>query len=504
MQASDPSLSSDPQLQTMRAAADYMMGRYRDAHNDIAAAVFDNDRHVALLRGLIETALENWGDAHKAFDMADPVIRRYPQDWQAKARIAEAKAAIATGAIESADAALASLPRDLDKTRALEAALTRGTLYAAEGRNRDAQTIFAAIQNSGDEGLEAQAIYDSVDAGLNAGSLSQDAAIQTLDKLRYRWRGDSLELKTLRRLGALYFAKQRWREGLAVLRVASLSFPNDDMGRRAQDDMRNAFEALFLKGQADKLRPVDALALFYDNIDLTPIGPDGDEMIRRMSDRLIAVDLLGPAAKLLDYQVNKRLDGIARSQVAARLAMIQLMDHNAKDALATLRQTQMAGLPDDINHQRNILQARALAALKQWDQALDIIAVDEQPDSRQLRADIYWESGNWAVAGQKTEELLDTRWQNPAPLSAEDRRYVMRAAIAYSLASDQTSLDRLRAHYGDKMKSSPDASAFAVVTQNIDLQGVAFRDMAGQIASVDTLEAFMQDFKKRYDKPILN
>jgi hypothetical protein len=54
------------------------------------------------------------------------------------------------------------------------------------------------------------------------------------------------------------------------------------------------------------------------------------------------------------------------------------------------------------------------------------------------------------------------------------------------------------------MKTSQDASAFAVVTQNIDLQGVAFRDMAGQIASVDTLETFMQDFKKRYDKPVLN
>ncbi len=75
----------------------------------------------------------------------------------------------------------------------------------------------------------------------------------------------------------------------------------------------------------------------------------------------------------------------------------------------------------------------------------------------------------------------------------------MRAAIAYSLAGDETSLDRLRAHFGPKMKSSPDASAFAVVTQKIDTQGVAFRDMAGKIASVDTLEGFMQDFKKRFD-----
>ncbi len=129
-----------------------------------------------------------------------------------------------------------------------------------------------------------------------------------------------------------------------------------------------------------------------------------------MADRLMAVDLLEPAAKLLDYQVTKRLDGVAQAQVAAKLAMVQLLDHKPKEALASLRDTRIAGLPDDVNHQRMILEARALAALKQWDQALDTIAVDEAPDLQRLRADIYWESGNWAVAGQKAEELLGDRW----------------------------------------------------------------------------------------------
>jgi hypothetical protein len=81
--------------------------------------------------------------------------------------------------------------------------------------------------------------------------------------------------------------------------VANQSFQGEDAGRIAQDDMRGAFVNLFLKGGADKMKPVDALALFYDNLDLTPIGRMADEMIRRMSDRLVAVDLLGPAANLL-------------------------------------------------------------------------------------------------------------------------------------------------------------------------------------------------------------
>ena len=504
IQATDPTLQGDPQLQTMRAAADFMMGRYRDAHNDIAASAFDSDPHASFWRGLIDGELGDETGARAALTQADPVISHYPADWQSRAHIAQANAALAAGSLESADAALSKVPHDLPKPLLLDSELARANLYARENRMRDAFALFDAVENSDDERAAAHAIFDHVTAGLAAKTMPPATAIDMLEKLRFRWRGDALELQTLRKLGALYFSTQHWREGLQTLRVASNNFPEDELARQAQDDMRGAFVTLFLKGGADKMSPVQALALFYDFIELTPIGADGDEMIRRMSDRLMAVDLLEPAAKLLDYQVNKRLDGVAQSQVAARLAMIYLMDHKPKDALAALRNTRIAGLPDDINHQRMILESRSLAALKQWDQALDTIAVDEAPDTQRLRADIYWESGNWAVAGQKAEELLGANWDGTAPLADADRQEVMRAAIAYSLANDEASLDRLRTHFAAKMKASPDASAFAVVTQNIDAQGAAFRDLAGKIASIDTLENFMKDFRKHHDQVATN
>lgn len=64
IQTSDPALRGDIQLATMRAAADYMMGRYRDAHNDLAGPSFNSDRHAALWRGLTEAALEPERVAH--------------------------------------------------------------------------------------------------------------------------------------------------------------------------------------------------------------------------------------------------------------------------------------------------------------------------------------------------------------------------------------------------------------------------------------------------------
>jgi hypothetical protein len=497
IQSIDPALQSDMQLQMIRAAADYRMGRTRDAHNDIAGAQFDADRHAALWRGLIDATLENWDNARANFERASSVLNRYQPDIQARARIADADAALGIGRLEIADAVLSRLPTQLEKPLMLEAELARARLYAAEKRRDESDRLFAAAEQGGDEQVAAEAVYYRVNAGLAAGTMAQASAVNALERLRFRWRGDILELKTLRKLASLYFTQKRWRDGLQTLRIATQNFPNDDLAGKAQDDMRAAFVALFLKGKADAMPPVEALALFYDFIELTPIGPDGDEMIRRMADRLVAVDLLGPAADLLNYQVTKRLDGVARAQVATKLAMVRLMDHKPQAAIDALRSTAISTLPDDVNHQRLLMEARALAEEKRWDQALDLIAVDQAPDTVRLRADIYWQSGNWAAAAQKAEEALGPCWSDPAPLSDEQRQDVMRTAVAYSLANDEASLDRLRQHFTAKMKASRDANAFDVLTQRIDMHGTDFRDMAAKVASIDTLQTFMKELQKR-------
>jgi len=147
-------------------------------------------------------------------------------------------------------------------------------------------------------------------------------------------------------------------------------------------------------------------------------------------------------------------------------------------------------------HQRLLMEARALAEEKRFDHALDLLAVDEQPGTQALRAEIYWQSGSWALSGQTAEQALGERYKDNTPLSDSERKTLMRAAVAYSLANDQASLDRIRGEFAPKMRGTPDAAGFAVVTQRIDLQGVAFRDAAAQLASIDTLKAFMQELQK--------
>ncbi|MFX8778105.1 hypothetical protein ABTM50_19550, partial [Acinetobacter baumannii] len=85
--------------------------------------------------------------------------------------------------------------------------------------------------------------------------------------------------------------------------------------------------------------------LFYDFRELTPAGARGDEMIRKLADRLAQVDLLGRAAELLDHQVRNRLKGEERARTAVRLAVIQLLDKRAEAALKTIQDTAGPDIP---------------------------------------------------------------------------------------------------------------------------------------------------------------
>jgi hypothetical protein len=119
------------------------------------------------------------------------------------------------------------------------------------------------------------------------------------------------------------------------------------------------------------LPPIVALGLFYDFRELTPIGRRGDEMIRRLADRLVAVDLLDQAAELLQHQVDHRLQGAARAQVATRLAIIYLMNRKPDRALAAL-QTTCNGADCD---QRLLLEARALSDIGRHELALELSTI---------------------------------------------------------------------------------------------------------------------------------
>jgi hypothetical protein len=225
------------------------------------------------------------------------------------------------------------------------------------------------------------------------------------------------------------------------------------------------------------------------------MGRRGDELIRRLADRLVSVDLLDQASELLQHQVKHRLQGATKAHVATRLAMIHLMNHKPDRALATLQATRIAQLSDTLRRRRLLLEARALSELKRPDVALEVIANLKGREADRLRADVLWSAHRWAHAAEKIELLLGSRWRDWQPLDAVERADVLRAGIGFALGEDAIGLSRLRERYGAKMAKGPDSRAFDVITGPIGASAPEFQSIAASIGSMDTLEGFLRDMR---------
>ena len=260
------------------------------------------------------------------------------------------------------------------------------------------------------------------------GDLKRDDVISELETLTTIWRGDETEIEALQILARLYTEEGRYRDSFYVMRSAMAAHPDSDMTRRIQDEAAATFERCSSPARATRCRPIDALALFYDFRELTPIGRRGDEMIRRLADRLVSVDLLDQAAELLQYQVDHRLQGAARAQVATRLAVIYLMNRKADRALATLRATRTADLSNELRNQRLLLEARALSDLGRHDLALEVIANIEGREAIRLRSDILWAARRWREVGRADRALcMAIAGRNGSRLNEVERADILRA-----------------------------------------------------------------------------
>jgi hypothetical protein len=220
-------------------------------------------------------------------------------------------------------------------------------------------------------------------------------------------------------------------------------------------------------------------------------------MIRRLADRLVAVDLLDQASELLQYQIDKRLEGAARAQVATRLAMVYLTSRKPDRAIAALRATRIADLSGELRQQRLLLEARAQSDVGRHDLALDIISNIPGREAIRLRSDIYWGARRWREASEQIELYYADRWRDFKPLNPVEKGDVIRAVVGYALAEDAIGLARFREKYAPLMSGGADRAAFEIASKPAAVSA-DFAEIAKMAASVDTLDGFLRDMKTRF------
>lgn len=481
----------------VHGVASFLMHRYPEAAEDFGHESLRGIPEAAAWRA---AALAASGDA--AAQVGDingglGLITSYPERLKTEFGWAALDANLAAGNHQMArivlDILAAAPPMATGRAKL---AYYQGRYHELVGESDEAAAKWAEAESGNDRLYRALASRARVELLLKQRKITRKEAVDALDRLRFAWRDADYEFPLLKRLGELEIDDGDYSGGLRTLKQLLSVYGQHPDIRSVAQTMSDTFAKLYLDGAADTLPPVTAIALYDEFRELTPTGSRGDEMIRRLADRLVAVDLLDRAADLLKHQVEFRLSGLEKARVGAQLAVVRLLDRKPEQAQVALKSSEAPDLPADLQRQRRYLQARAFDDAGRADAGLALLAGDDTATARLLRAEIHWRAQDWPAAAGDFEALVGP---TPAEAKLDDltARFVLHWAAALTLAQDEPGLVKLRKRFGSAMVPTSYGDAFGLLTSGPKTEAIDHKSLAARIQDAEKFQSFMTSYRDR-------
>ncbi len=470
------------------------------AVDDLSMPDIANYPEVRLWRAVAKTRLLEWQEAANLFQSSDAVLDKYPEPFFTDFSIAAIEAAIANKDRSYAGKVLDRLIQrrpDLDMASGSVNYL-RGVLMSLTDHLDRAETYWKKAVSSDDQLYRIRAKLSLTDYEVITSKITPLQAAEKLERLRYAWRGDDLELDVLRRLGKFYIEGGKMEEGLATLRQALMLLPDNDAAKQLHMEMAFAFRDVFLGTKNHDVSALDALSLYERFYDLAPPGAEGDAIIRALAQRMVSLDLLDRGAALLADQARRRLTVPMKTKVGTQAAGIYLLDHKADDALGILKDTEDNATSEDLVIERNLLKAKALSSLDRVPEAKTILKNVNSEYATRLLVDIAWRGHDWAGAAETLDHLI-----GPPPageskgegLKVETAQLIISRAIALALINDSDGLKKLRTDFTALMKGLPQEDLFKTLTEpetGLPRDQAAIKSLT---ADVDLFQGYLENYR---------
>ncbi len=499
---------ADPQVATRiqaiamyEAIANAEGERYAEALTALEKVGMAEDPEISLWKRALAAAAGTGTEPVKLLDSWDAYIRQYPPIWREMLGRIAARQAVNLGAGDSAEALIATLLQDpeMSSNGVKELTYLRGKAAELRGDREAAFAYFKPLlEDFTERKYRARAQLAYIRMLREDGKLPDDKALDMLDRLRSVWRGDLHEAEVLQDYGMIAIAQGKHKDGFNAWRTLVTTFGKEPIGTETAQAMTSSFIDLFNKGGADALSPLEALSLYYEFRELTPVGEEGDLMIENLADRLAAIDLLDRAAALLTHQITYRLEGMRKAQAGGRVALLHLLNEKPEDARSILLSTDMPDLPAELAETRRHLLAKSLLELNKYDDALALLTGDTSESGNLLLVDILWKKGDWKAITTHLETLLAGKESGKEPLTKRESEQVLRLGLAHVFAGDNNALSALKTRFTARMKGNEYEKAFAFITRddpNIDHTN--FDQINGEIGA---FEGFLTDFKTKVEK----
>ncbi len=498
----NPTYYNDYQLAALHGAANFMAGRYDDAHTDFSDPSLENEDEMDFWNRSTEVMLGISNRVLDYMDFHEYYGKLYPPPMRRKLAMLAADQAIAQEHYNEArkigNVLLNEAPQGADLPPEIKdyVDLMMGRIYATTGKLDNAKELLEGVASrTKNNYYRANAVYALTLAQYGAGAISAADLIKKLEPLRIIWRGDALEVAILNLLGDTYAQEKDYLQAMRAWKELIRQYPNAPDAINIAQKMAQTFTLLFNDGEADRMKPLQALALYYEFRDLTPIGKDGDKMIQNLADRLAMVDLLDRSAALLAHQVKYRLEKEERSRVGARLALLFLFNKEPQKALEALQLTGYGNNPENLQLQRAHLTAESYHQLGDTATALKVIDGDFSDEAKAIRLDIYWDNKDWKNVAKAAENILSKRPDLTAELTPHEAQTLLRLAVSYTFMDDSAQLKYLRDYFTPLLGKSPLKESFDFITN--DTGPITHNNLSQLSTDLGQMKFFLEKYRKQ-------
>ncbi len=502
-----PKLEKSAEFRALRGLAKALDWKSDLALEDFLYKPVGNYEEVKYWKSYILADLGDWSQAASVLPDNYKVIYDYPSQIGNRLALALAEVNLRDGNVGRAQELMALLQSRKDTLLPPQRAALKyltGEANRQNGNIDKTKKIWGELVNDKDDLYRTKARLALAILLEKEGDIDNDDVIDRLERIRYAWRGDELEAQIHYFLGRAYLKNRNFLKGLSLMRDAASVAGDTALGEKITSHMADVFSKFFLESDMSEVSAVDAVTIYEQFRELTPVGEKGDKLVQRLAEYMVNADLLDRASKLLRYQVKHRLKGSEKVRVAIRLAVIELLNKNPQKAMNALgyASSELRFITDDDKKNKFIkeialLKIRAYSQNKQYDKALSLLEkLPVDKNVNRLKADISWQAGYWEEAAYAIDNIImEENISDDRPLSKDQQELILNRAIALNLADDRIALANMRKKFIDAMSKTDKAHQFEVITRSRNSTTLADRETLLSIVSeVDLFKKFLDSY----------
>ena len=128
----------------------------------------------------------------------------------------------------------------------------------------------------------------------------------------------------------------------------------------------------------------------------------------------------------------------------------------------------------------------------------DSLKKDKTTDADLLRAELFWNGGDWHNASKELRKILRASGvKKNEPVNLEQAQKVLNYAIALALSNNERALARVRQDYGPALQVTEFKDAFRLVSAPTALGLINPKSVPSRVKLAENFKTFLSEYKKR-------